>query len=276
MTSIVDQLNTLISTFATSVGTPDQLARDISNNNIGDAVLAKQHAMQEIIKNENIRLNKKQESINDAITSKKRMIHLNNNFIERKTQYQKMLIAIIIGLAIYFILYVIDRYLPIPDAIFFLILFITFIGIGIYCFNIYLIIINRDRMDFDKLYIIPPVTISSTQSQDASNGQLSNGSMDLLGNLNLSCLGSACCSSGTTWDISAQLCIKNNEAFTPILEINFDNFKIITQNSDFEQFLKKNNIKTNNTQRPYLKNNRLSEKISVFSPSEFDNYSIYK
>ena len=242
------EINRIINWFNGGTGTPAQLATDLSNSNIGSAVLAKQYDMQKIVIDENTRLNKKQESINDAITSKKRMIQLNNNFIERKAQYQKMLIAIIIGLAIYFVLYVIDRYLPIPDAIFFLILIITFIGIGIYCFNIYLIIINRDQMDFNKLNIAPPVTISSTQSQDASNAQLSNGNMDLLGSLQLSCLGSSCCSAQTKWDVSAQLCI---DGFTPMLEINN------------EQVLKKNNIK-------------ISEKVSVFSPSEFDNYSIYK
>jgi hypothetical protein len=265
--SLAKEISDLINSFTstTQIVSPAKLAEDISNSNIGDAVLAKQYDMQKIVKNENIRLNNKQTSINDAITSKKRMIQLNNNFIERKLQYQKMLIAIIIGLAIYFAMYIIDRFLPIPDAIFFLILIVTFIGIGIYCFNIYLIIINRDLMDFNKLNIAPPFTILSTQAQDASNAQLSNGAMDLLGNLKMSCLGSSCCSTGTIWDVSAQLCINNNDGFTPIIEINFDNFKIITQN----------NTKTNNT--PYLKKNiKVSDKITVFSPSEFDNYSIYK
>jgi len=255
---------------------PNQLAIDISNNNIGNAVLAKQHDMQKIINNENTRLDIKQKSINDAITSKERMIELNANYTKRKTQYQKMMIAIIIGLVIYFTVYIIDSILPIPDAIFFLILITTFVGVAIYCFNIYLIMVNRDPIDYDKLNIAPPPTLSSAQIQTASNSNLSTGNMNLLGDLNiLTCLGSSCCSTGTIWDVDAQLCLKDRDTFTPVLKIKLENFKITTQDTELDNFLKNksSNFKIVN------KKNGDSQSIfspSVFSPNEFDSYSLYK
>lgn len=277
--SLSDAINSFFEKYlktSNTIVSPTRFASDISNNNIGSAVLAKQDDMQKIIKNENARLDIKQKSINDAITSKERMIELNANYTKRKTQYQKIMIAIMIGLVIYFTVYIIDSILPIPDALFFLILIITFVSVAIYCFNIYLIIINRDPIDYDKLNIAPPPTLSSVQIQNAKNANLSTGNMNLLGDLNiLTCMGSSCCSTGTIWDVSAELCLKDRDTFIPVLKINLENLKITTQDTELNNFLKtsSSNFKIVN------KKNQVSSNVfspNVFSPSEFDTYSIYK
>jgi hypothetical protein len=210
-----------------------------------------------IFDSENKRLHDKENSINDVVDSKERLIQLNTNYIERNAQYQKMVIAIIIGLAIILIIKYISDYTPIPSNIFSLIIIIVLITVGIYCFNIYLVLINRDPMDYEKLNISPPKIMSPSQINDALNK--SSKDFNLLSNLDLGlCAGSSCCSTGTKWDISGQVCIDEgttNEPFEPLLKVNSNDFKHLYQtNGDLK------NIK----------------QIKQFSINEFDDYSSYK
>ena len=203
----------------------------------------------DIIKDETEHLNKKKQSVNDVLTSKERMIQLNTNYIERKAQYQKMLIALIIGLAVYILIYLIKQFIPIPDVVVSLIIIIIFSVIAIYCFNIYLVIINRDPMDFDKINKPPPVTLTASQINQSIASNLagsSNGNADLLATLNMgTCSGSSCCSIGTVWDISSQLCIED------------DTFKTMSNDE------------------PVYKVVNQTVNARIFTPSEYDSYSIY-
>jgi hypothetical protein len=238
---------------STSVAIPSIQAviNDMSNNNTGNVsenILKQQNKIDTIIDDEIKRLDSKKQSIDDIIDSKERMIQLNTNFIERKQEYQKMMIALIIGLAICIILYTINNIVPIPSVISSLILIITFAGVFIYCFNVYLVILSRDKMDFDKVNLKPPVIDSKDLGQSADIK-----TDDLLGYLTAGlCFGSSCCSDTTIWDASMSLCIdkpvSSKETFVPLLKVNSDSFKIINQNASSPQF---------------------------FSPHEFDNYSIY-
>ena len=133
--------------------------------------------------------------------------------------------------------------------LFSLILIVTFTVIAIYCFNIYLVIINRDPMNFEKINKPPPVTLTASQINQAIATNLvgsSNGNADLLGTLNMStCSGSSCCSIGTIWDISSQLCVED------------DTFKTMSNDEPVYRVVNQN-VRT-----------------SIFTPTEFDSYSIY-
>jgi hypothetical protein len=202
-----------------------------------------------IITNETERLNQKKQSVNDVLTSKERMIQLNTNYVERTAHYQKMLIAVIIGLAIYLFIYLINKVVPIPDVIFSLILIVVFLVIGIYCFNVYLVIINRDPMDFSKINKPPPNKLTPAQIDNANASNAKSSDIDLLSILDANmCIGSSCCSLDTTvWDISSQKCIdKQEETFDTIFK-DQPVFRVVNQ--------------TVNTK--------------TFTPSEFDTYSMY-
>jgi len=202
-----------------------------------------------IIKNENDRLIKKKQSVDNVLTSKERMIQLNTNYIERKAQYQKMLIAVIIGLAVCIAVYIINKFIVIPDVIFSLILIITIVGIAIYCFSIYIIIVNRDPMDFNKINKPPPATLTPieiTKAKEANLAGSSNGSADLLGILTGACSGSECCSKTSKWDVDTQLCISSTDTFQTLFN-NEPVFKVVNQNIN----------------------------TKFFTPFEFDQYSIY-
>jgi len=206
---------------------------------------------QTIVNVESDRLKLKQQSVDNILTSKERMIQLNTNYIERRAQYQKMIIAVIIGLAVCIFIYLINQYIPIPDVIFSLILIITLVGVAVYCFSIYVIIVNRDPMDFNKINKSPPFTLTVDQINKAKDTNLagsSNGNADLLGNLNMgTCSGSMCCSGKTTWDTDKQKCKGTG---TDTFQTMFNNepvFNVVNQKVD----------------------------TKVFTPYEFDNYSIY-
>jgi hypothetical protein len=86
-------------------------------------------------------------------------------------------------------------------------------------------------MDFDKLaFVAPP---------DSSGNLVSTSGTTDLGSLNLgSCVGSACCSDGTTWDASSNTCISapaETAPFTLLSEV-YGNNLIIT-NPAFNTYL---------------------------------------
>jgi hypothetical protein len=180
------------------------------------------------------------------------MIQLNTNFIERKEEYKKMMIAIIIGLAVYFILQFINQFVTIPDILFSLILIVLLAGVGFYCFFIYVKINNRDRLDFDKVNFPPPATLSPAQIQTQINKNAVNsagGEGNLLATMDLGlCVGSACCSNTTVWDVSGQVCVPTRQGFETMA---------ILSNDETTKY--KKTQKNNST--------------GVFLPTEYTNYS---
>jgi hypothetical protein len=236
----------------TILSPPQSIIVDMSNNNVGNVsenVLEKQNQMNKIIDQEMARLDSKKSTVDDIVSSKERMYQLNTNFIERKQEYQKMMIALIIGLAICIILYTVNNFLPIPSVLITLILIVTFAGVFIYCFNVYLVIVNRDRMDFQKIDTTPPVIDTKNQGQSTGGGNLLDG-------INMGmCLGSSCCSEETTWDVSAQLCVPaasattgRRDGFEPLLKVDSNSFKNVSQTVFLPQH---------------------------FSLNEFEKYSVY-
>ena len=228
------------------------IIKDMSLNmtNVSDHTLQKQTQMNAIIDDEKTRLENKQKTVDDMIDSKERMIQLNSNFIARKQEYQKMMIAVIIGLAICIILYTINNFVPIPSVITTVILIITFAGVLIYCFSVYTVIANRDHMDFEKINMKSPVIPVEQQGQSKAS---SGGGTNLLNSLTAGmCIGSSCCSPTTVWDTSNNLCAlkppENFEPFEPLLKVNADSFNVVKQNVKSPQ---------------------------SFTPNEFDGYSSY-
>lgn len=209
--------------------TLSEIISDVSRNtinNVSDNTLQKQTQMDVIIQDETKRLENKQNTVSDMIDSKERMIQLNSNFIAIKQEYQKMMIAILIGLAICIILFIVNNFVPIPSVITTVILIITVAGVLIYCLSVYTVIVNRDHMDFEKIKMKSPIIPVEQQGQRY-------GSMNLLNSLTAGmCIGSSCCSPSTEWDLSNSLCaIKSAETFEPLLKVNADSFNVVNQNS---------------------------------------------
>jgi ABC-type multidrug transport system fused ATPase/permease subunit len=231
------------------------LSNDLSFN-VAPAILEKQQEMNKIITDETNRLKQKENSINELTDSKKRLIQLNTNFIERKEQYKKMVIAVVIGLAVYLAVYFIGTYVPLPETLVTFILVVTITVIIIYCLRIFAVMNNRDKMDYEQVSFIPPVTMTPAEisSQLGKNKTAAMTGGNLLSALDLGlCVGSSCCSADTVWDAETQKC----KDATPPAQSSFTTMG----NAETSAF-KENGLISGNT--------------GYFAPSEYDGYSPYR
>lgn len=226
----------------------DVLNFDLSHN-VAPAILSKQQDMKDIIDAETSRLQTKERSINELTDSKKRMIQLNNNFIERKEQYTKMLIAVVIGLAIFLFLRIIGLILPIPGFLMNIIFIIIILTVSFYCYQTYVILLSRDKLDFEKINTTPPLVLHREQIQSNLDANVKKG--NLLGTINLGlCQGSDCCDAGTEWDVSNQHCVSKNNVI--------QGFQLMS-----------------NTENANLKTRCKMSGTSSYIPNEEDHYYFY-
>ena len=190
----IDNLKTQITKLQSSVA------------NVSEPVLIHQNELTDIVNNETKRLNSKKASIENATTTQKRMIHMNDSDSKKNAEYIKMMIAGVIVLAIIIGLIFLTRIFPFIGGIVVFIIVLLISTYIIYCAHKYVVISSRDKMDFDKLSTTSPNI--QTSSQIASELKANQASGNLLGSLNLGgCIGSSCCDVGTVWDISGQMCI---------------------------------------------------------------------
>ena len=177
------------------------------NSSDSQAVLTRQSDMQSIINSETIRLQTKQNSIDQAMQSQSRLVDLNQSYSNRYADYNIIIIIIVVALVLFlgisFIQPMIDF---LPDWIFTSLIVIIFSVAFIYSIIIYTNIQYRSNMDHNVLDLSTPkpLTPDEVAAQTAANVAAGN----LLASQNLSgCTGSSCCGNGSIWDISSQLCI---------------------------------------------------------------------
>lgn len=209
----------------------NNMSNDLSSNYLSGHILAKLSDVNNIVTTETTRLEEKKRSMEDIINSKKRAIELNENYAEKTHEYTKIIILFVIGLAIWIALILINNYLfPLPDWLVTTVLICVFLVIIFISLNIYLKILSRDKMDFNKIDINPPATL--TQDQIANQINLAQKQSQKGGNLfdttnvkGAECVGSTCCSTGTKWDVTKQSCIK--EGFASYSPNEFENYSAV-------------------------------------------------
>jgi len=227
--SISNNLNTLYSDFGSST---------ISS----EGVLEKQGDMLAIINQENDRLTKKKDDIDNAYTGKQRAVQLNESYRRKYHQMMKIIMVIIVTLIIFILVTFLSKRFPMVPSFVFEMLSILVISAGI--FIVYFMTISmlkRTPTDFDELYLQSPGTGGNTVTSKAAGPNL----QDLLSGYNLNqCIGSSCCDIGTHWDSGNVRCIGNSVSL----------FSTIQQSYDVGDF---------------------SGRVSVMpnSPSEFDGYT---
>jgi hypothetical protein len=143
-----------------------------------------------------------------------RIVKLNESYKKRSIEYLKILIACIIGIVLYLVLLIINKYYEIPDTLHTILIIIISIIVLIYCGNKYINIKMRDNVDFNTLNLIPPTSATTITGQTASQkailqqSQLNNNNYILLSNDVSYCSGSNCCASNTIFDSVTQQCIE--------------------------------------------------------------------
>jgi hypothetical protein len=172
-------------------------------------VLDHQADMESILNTERARINQKKADIDTALVGKERAVILNESHRLRYRHIFKMIFVIIVTLILFIMITFASKAYPfVPSAVFEL-LSIIVISVGI--FSLYFLTISllkRSPVYFNELNI--PGPSASGNALPSSNTKNKN-IQDLLGGLNLnSCIGSSCCSEGTTWDAGNVVCLPGN------------------------------------------------------------------
>ena len=200
------------------------------------------------LKLEKNRLDSKKELIDKATFSQNRQQDLNESYRKRYVYYNYIATVIVIALLIYLTLVVIKYLFPIiPDVI------IDIATILLFAFIIIFIIYNldtiysRDKMDFDKintqrLNIISESELAKQRMNDVNSGNLSGIANADMAN---TCVGEACCSNGTRWDLGNLKCVTGT----------ISSFANISESFGCNDCLIVNGM------------------VKPFEPSEFDNYA---
>jgi uncharacterized membrane protein len=203
------QTSTITDTSNVNINTSmnlDALYTSVGNTN--DKIVgafAHQNETINIVEKEKERLLLKKDSVDSALTNKKREMNLNDNIRKRIARYTDLLVVVIMMILSFLIVFLFDRNFPVIPEFVTTLLMVFIVSVGVIkCMYIIYDISIRDPLYFDELNI-PPPPAKLTPQQSA----IKNQSGDLLGSMSLGCIGQECCNNqvGTVWDPSSSNCV---------------------------------------------------------------------
>ena len=190
------------------------LDRDMKRSNASASeAVTYQNEVYEIISEENKRLDKKKDQIDQAMVGQERVMKLNDSYRKRYTQYTKIMIGAIITLALFYIIRMLETSFQfIPNWIINLLVIIVVSAGTLYCMVLYSDILQRDKLDFDK---VSSDSLTSALKMANNTGATDKGKTDLMKSVpGMPCYGPQCCSGNTIWDVSNSVCIIDTAAVT--------------------------------------------------------------
>ena len=175
------------------------------------AVLTEQEKMKEILDNEQERLNRKQQIINNAKTTEERKALFTNTQNQEYTAYTKMLLIFILALVIHILLRWGSSWMGDGKSqgfnTFLVLLHIANFAIcGIIILFMYLNIQSRSQINYNRIVLPPPNkdNLETTASSEESS------SKSFLTGLGI-CYEQSCCGPDTVWDSDSATCIANSD-----------------------------------------------------------------
>jgi hypothetical protein len=176
-------------------------------NNSSSQFLSNQNDIAQIINSENAEINNKLSYVNDNVTTKKRVLELNESTRLRTAAYTSLLLILIFGLASFAFIAVLSKtFTVVPSPVYDLMIIAVICYCGFTAYYKYTEIINRDNLNFNEINQPSPDILSHAQIAKQRAGAGLHG--DLLGSLNLKqCLGETCCAEGTVWDQMGGMCV---------------------------------------------------------------------
>ena len=168
-----------------------------------------------IVKQEQQRLENKKSGINAAYASQQRTIALNQSYAMRMRAWSYLLTVVAVAIVLCILLMFSKRFLP-PTVIDILIIIVMSIGI-IWAYLIYADIQKRDENDYNLLsmkstVLIDPTAVDSagavvTSGNAATSGNLISSISGIMGSMGgTTCVGQACCKTEQTYDPSTNKC----------------------------------------------------------------------
>jgi hypothetical protein len=197
----VDNLRTQLDSLYTTFG---------SANHSANPILDHQADMSRIVQKETDRLNMKKNSIDGALDGQKRMLELNESYRKRYAAYTTIVITIVVVLSLFAGVTWLGNAFPIiPSIVVDIISIILFSGGIVYIAVVYNGILNRDKMNYDRLDLSPPKELSTITAGGGTNAGL--GDFDI----GLTCVGEQCCTKNVTkYDETTNKCIPIKAPFT--------------------------------------------------------------
>ena len=119
-------------------------------NTSSQAVLAHQQQMMDIVNAERERLEEKKQLVDSASLQQQHVMVLNNTYRKKYTEYTKIIIVVVIGVAVFILLRMMSNFLQVPEWISILLHMINILVCFIVITTIYATIQTRDNIDFDK------------------------------------------------------------------------------------------------------------------------------
>jgi hypothetical protein len=173
----------------------------VDTNPSSSAILTQQSDMQDIVQNEQNRLEQKATGIENAYATQQRLIQFNESYREKNMKYINILVIIIITILVYLALLIIGRNIPfIPEIVITILIGILFTTSFIIVCVIYARIQKQDPMDFQKLLFVRPSITTGNVYGNVSGNSIGFG-------LPVTCIGNLCCGNGTTWNATYNNCI---------------------------------------------------------------------
>jgi len=184
-------------------------------NNSSAQFLSNQNDIAQIINTENAEINDKLAYVNGNVTTKKRILELNESSRLRTAAYTSLLLILIFGLAAFAFIAVLSKtFTMVPGPVYDLLIIFVICYCGFSAYYKYYEIINRDDLNFNEVNQPSPDILDPAQIEKQRNKAGYHG--DLLGSLNLKqCLGESCCGEDTVWDQMNGICVLPGDLETP-------------------------------------------------------------
>jgi ABC-type multidrug transport system fused ATPase/permease subunit len=186
-----------------------------SSNSTTNNILTHQTDMKGILTSEQQRLNQKQSSVDNYVTTQQRMMQLNDNYQKKYTMYTNIIIYITVVLIIILAITVIWNLFPfIPDFIVYMLYaLLAIVSIPFIAYRIYQIR-ARDPIYFDQ---IKQSDLPKLATPDAYVGStpIAAYNMHQLGLQYGTCFGSDCCADGLEWNANDLLCKPRSPTASP-------------------------------------------------------------
>ena len=170
-----------------------------------NTLLLKQGTVNNILTNENKRLQDKKKNIDSALIGQQRLLQINDSYRKKQAAYVKIIIVVIVTLLLILALqFLSTNFTFIPDVIYYLLFIALISGSIIYVTLLVYNINNRDPLNFDQLNLARPniiptlVPISSAPTTPPGDG-VKNAALKqcLTSSGDTECVGSGCCQPGT-------------------------------------------------------------------------------
>jgi hypothetical protein len=171
-------------------------------------LLLKQKEMKALVENENARIQKNIQLVEDNLTTKKRMVDFNENVRLRTEQYNQILYTFVFAAVVIIAIVIGSRLLPfLPEFISQVLVVIVGAAAAIKIFMIYSVMHERSPLNYNELHLDKPVVDTPEQIQQKLAAAAKKG--DLLGSIDIGgCMGAACCDSSNNivWNKTSRKC----------------------------------------------------------------------